>query len=379
MICPFCLDKVRFKKEVHENGAFSYVCPKANCAQIIPRLYVDEYKKYPPIVVSVIGHRAHGKTVALSTLYYTLFRMDMGTYWPDFYLFPINENSLDVVFENAKALESGRLPPPNPKIFPEPTLLQVNQIPLAKNGRATLLFYDTAGEAFLKTQDIGRYAGFVRRAKTVLFLISIPQLRNTADPSVTPARELERLLYSYIQGMADMNADTRDQNLIIVFTCADALLPELDEWPLIKNYILEDDWSRLSDAASYLSQMHRISQRLEHFTHDILEARQFLNLANDRFESVHFSIISALGAAPDDSGHLSIKIKPRRILDPLFWTLERALPPRIQRKYHRLGAETIGQLTAGDTSNGALRPAWKSAQRQPQNRFLAFWKSLFRR
>ncbi|MFK7846601.1 MAG: hypothetical protein AB8G77_14975 [Rhodothermales bacterium] len=389
MICPFCLQDVRFSKKTTQKGALSYVCPIDTCAQFIPRLYVDDYKKFPPVVVSVIGHRAHGKTVALSTLYYALSRMDMGNYWPDFYLFPINEPSLEVVFENAKSLDAGKLPPPNPKIFPEPTLIQVNSLPITEQGRATLLFYDTAGEAFLKTQDIGRYAGFVRRAKTALFLVSIPQLRNTSDPAANPASELERLLYSYIQGMADMDADTRDQHLIIVYTCADALLPELDEWPLIKQYILQDNWMSLTEPEDYIGQMYNISAQLESFTHDVLNASQFLSLANDRFKSVNYSIISALGAAPDDNGHLSVKIKPRRIMDPLFWTLERALPARKQRKLQRRLQQKSGQslLNTQHASQKDVLPAHtnqliqsipKRNNNRPANRFLAFWYSLFK-
>ena len=388
MLCPFCLEKVKFSKRVHDNGTFSYVCPKNDCAQLIPRLYVQDYKQYPPVVVSVIGHRAHGKTVALSTLYYTLARMDMGTYWPDFYLFPINDASLEVVFENANSLETGKLPPPNPKIFPEPTLLQVNSMPITNQGRATLLFYDTAGEAFLRTQDITRYAGFVRRAKTVLFLVSIPQLRRTSNPATTYAGELERLLYSYIQGMADMNADTKDQNLIIVYTCADALLPELDAWPLVKQYILEDDWSRLIDPTNYVAQMYRISKRLEQFTQDVLKARQFLALAHNRFQSVRFSIISALGAAPDEKGQMAVKIKPRRILDPLFWTLERALPARKQRKYQKqyraqqnrtLQNSTLLNSTLQNSTlqNSTLQNSTLQNNSKPANRILAFLKSIF--
>ncbi len=362
MICPFCLENVKFKKETYDRGTFSYVCPEAECAQIIPRIYVDDYKRYPPVVVSVIGHRAHGKTVALSTLYYALSRMNMSRFWPDFYMFPINDASLEVVFENAASLDTGKLPPPNPKIFPEPTLLQVNSVPLTREGRATLLFYDTAGEAFLKTQDIGRYAGFVRRAETVLFLVSIPQTRKTTDAGSNPAHELERLLFSYIQGMADMNASTRDQNLIIVYTCADALLPELDEWPSIKQYILSDDWSQLTRPAQYFFEMLEISRQLERYTLEGLNARQFLSLAKDRFKSTHFSIISALGAAPDDTGKLSVKIKPRRIIDPLFWTLERALSPGKRKKLYR----KMQHRSAGTALNAA----------QPANPLIRFWRSL---
>ncbi|MEM8488661.1 MAG: hypothetical protein AAF564_24145 [Bacteroidota bacterium] len=365
MICPFCLEKVKFKKEVNDNGTFQYVCPKADCSQPIPRLYVDDYKKYPPVVVSVIGHRAHGKTVALSTLYYTLARMDLGQFWPEFYMFPINDPSLEVVFENAKSLDAGKLPPPNPKIFPEPTLLQVNSLPITNSGKATLLFYDTAGEAFMRTQDIGRYAGFVRRAGTALFLVSLPQLKKTVDSSSNPGVELERLLYSYIQGMADMNADTRKQHLIIVFTCGDAMLNDLDGYPQVKQYMMKDDWSRLQDINSYVAQMYVISDLLNRYTHDTLGARQFLTLAKDRFASVHFSIISALGAAPDEEGNLSVKIKPRRILDPLLWTLERTQSVRQRRLYERQAA--------------ALNPGYRPVPAtKSKGWFATLWKSIFK-
>ena len=331
MICPFCLEDVRFKKEKQRNGSLEYVCPSTSCGQIIPRLYAEEYHRYPPIVMSIIGHRAHGKTVALSTLYYALSRLNIETHWPDFYLFPINEASIEVVFEKAQALEAGKLPPPNPKIFPEPTLLQASSLPLTKKGKATLLFYDTAGEAFLRTQDIGRYAGFVRRAHTALFLVSLPQLRRQTSKE-HPAGELQRLLYAYIQGMADLGTDTRNQHLIIVYTCADAILSSLADWPDVQQYILHDDWTALQDAESYAARMYNISSQLETYTRDVLSAHQFLNLASDRFASVRFSIISALGAAPGTEGNLAVKIKPRRIFDPLLWTLERALPARKQRR-----------------------------------------------
>ena len=345
MICPFCLEDVTFKKNAQGNGTFVYVCSSASCAQVVPRLYVDEYKVYPPVVVSVIGHRAHGKTVALSTLYYTLSRLNIGRYWPGYYLFPINEPSLEVVFENARILEQGLLPPPNPKIFPEPTLIQMNGLPLIEKKKATMLFYDTAGEAFLRTEDIGRYAGFVRRARTVLFLVSIPQLRASQREGVSPAGELERLLFSYIQGMANMNADTRDQHLILVFTCADALVSDLEPWPETQAYITHDDWEALGSMEDYMSRMHQVSDQLRAFTLESLGASQFMTLAEDRFESVHFSIISALGSAPDNEGRMAVEIKPTRILDPLLWTLERELPERKQRQLRKRAARQFG-LTA---------------------------------
>lgn len=35
-------------------------------------MYVEEYSKYPPVVVCAIGFRRHGKTIFFASLFYAL-------------------------------------------------------------------------------------------------------------------------------------------------------------------------------------------------------------------------------------------------------------------------------------------------------------------
>ena len=62
MLCPFCLAEVKFKRQKPTGQpAAIYLCP--NCNEQIPALYAQDYRRYPPAVVSAIGFRQHGKTV----------------------------------------------------------------------------------------------------------------------------------------------------------------------------------------------------------------------------------------------------------------------------------------------------------------------------
>ena len=110
-LCPFCLEKVNFKQK--QPGG--YPCP--NCGQIVPAMYVDDYKLYPPVVVSTIGFPGHGKTVYLSALFHTLKYGRLAKYWPGFYYKPINEQSLDTVFKYADMLEKGNYRMQLPEFF----------------------------------------------------------------------------------------------------------------------------------------------------------------------------------------------------------------------------------------------------------------------
>jgi len=48
-------------------------------------------------------------------------------------------------------------------------------------------------------------------------------------------------------------------------------------------------------------------------------------MADKHFKSVTFSMVSALGAQPHGQ-QLSAPIAPRRVLDPLFWVMEKSRP-----------------------------------------------------
>jgi len=231
MFCPFCLDDIKFKKEKLNNNhhTFIYMCP--TCKEQVPALYAQGYKKYPPVVVSAIGFRQHGKTVYFASLFYTLKKLTLARDWPDFFTMGLNEDSLDTVYNNARMLEDGVLPDSTPKNFPRPTMIRVEGMPLYPNN--TLLFFDTGGECFEKPTQLVQFAGFVRRAKAVLLLISVPDMDD-------PRAEMQKLLNTYVVGMGELDGRSSDQHLIVVFTKADQMVSRLaDRWQPLYTYLVD--------------------------------------------------------------------------------------------------------------------------------------------
>lgn len=312
MLCPFCLAEVPFKQDSKSNQVH-YSCPE--CREMMPAAYVTEYKQCPPVVVNAIGFRGHGKTVYFASLFYVLSQEVLGRYWDGFYTMCLNEQSQETVINNVQMLKRGELPQSTPKNFPAPTVVRFCGIPSYPN--RTLLFYDTSGEAFEKASQLGRYAGFVKRAQTAVFLIDLTQLDHIP-------RDMHQLANTYVIGMHELGGDTGLQNLLVVYTKGDRLQDRLSNYPELVNYLTLGTVEGLANVEGYYGRMRRVSGQLEHFTRYALGSRQFLALAKDRFRSVNFCIISALGAPPQGN-QLSASVTPKRVLDPLLWLIEGSL------------------------------------------------------
>lgn len=314
MICPYCLEDVKLTRH-QEDGAVFYTCPICGQAESIPPLYVEEYDLYPPIVMNAIGFRGHGKTVYFSCLFHALYQNTLSKHWEGFYTMSLDEESLETVNRNRKMLEEGLLPASTQRIFPRPTMVRLSGIPIF--GSRTLLFYDTGGEAFERSNQIRQYARFVKRATTAVLLISVGDLKN-------PAEETHNLLNTYVVSMSEMGAETKNQSLLIVYTKADVLQEKLqkklEEYPELLQALQEGSLEALKNLKTYMRSVQKVSKMLARFTSDALGASNFANFAEDKFRSVDYSIVSALGACPAE-GHLKVAIQPRRIMDPLLWVL----------------------------------------------------------
>ena len=283
-------------------------------------MYVRDYRDCPPVVVSVIGFRQHGKTIYLDSLFYA-FKQLLPQHWPGFYTIPLNEECLETVNKGIKGLDRGELPDASPKVFPRPTIVQMRGVPFQPN--STLLCYDTSGEAFEKPTQLVQYASFVKRARTVMFLIAVPKLADAAG-------EMDKLLNTYLIGMAELDARTPDQHLMVVYTQADEMIPHLTHWPDVQDYLKQGSIDKLAHLPAYIPQMRNVSDRLRDFTRTQLNAHEFLskadaNKANANFKSVSFTIVSALGAK-SNGDRLSQQITPRCVLDPLLLGMEKSLP-----------------------------------------------------
>lgn len=333
-LCPYCLEDATILRTINEDKTLNFSC--RNCQSSIDPLYLKSYKEYPPVVLNVVGFRAHGKTVFLSALFYAFRLFKLNRYWPQFSYLPVNHSSQKLILDNARMLQEGNLPEPTQQIFPEPTMILADGLPFVKNGKATLLIYDAAGESFEAPDEMITYAGFVKRASTVFFLINIPRIRTTNELDI--ASEMDRLLSTYIQGMSIMNAQTKKQRLVVIFTCADEMIPELPESDIfpgpfldvsLKSYITQDAIANTQErvpyfhtGSDYVAQMRVISDALELYTKTKLRAENFVLTARKHFDSVDYSIISALGFSPQGDGMLPATIDSKRLLDPFLWLLQ---------------------------------------------------------
>jgi hypothetical protein len=316
VLCPFCLANVTFRQEQGTGRSTSFhLCP--DCKEQVPALYMKNYRRYPPVVVSAIGFRGHGKTVYFATFFYALKKLSLAHHWPGFFPMCLNEESLDTVYDNVSMLEGGALPDSTPKNFPRPTMIQVAGIPMQRN--CTLLCYDTGGESFERATQLVQFAGFVRRARTAMLLVSVPDL------DVRVPENMHRLLNTYVVGLGELGASTKNQHLVVVYTKADDMAAYFTpHWDDLYSYLITSSMDGLVQLDGYMGQLHKVSAQLHEFTYWALQAHEFINLAKAHFRSVTFSIISALGTG--SQGRLPVEIVPWRVLDPLLWMMEKSLP-----------------------------------------------------
>jgi hypothetical protein len=192
----------------------------------------------------------------------------------------------------------------------------------------TWLFFDTGGECFEKPTQLVQFAGFVRRARAAMLLISIPDLED-------PRAGMQQLLNTYVVGLRELGGRSKNQHLVVVYTKADQLAARFNRrWKDLTSYLVKGSVADLAKTDGYMDRMYTVSERLLDFTGQELHAYEFLNTATAHFKSVHFSIISALGAGPSN-GRLPVAIVPRRILDPLLWIMEQSFtsPLRTIRRW----------------------------------------------
>jgi len=343
MLCPYCLADVRFRLEG------GYFCP--DCDERVPSMYVRGYDEYPPKIVSAVGLRGHGKTVYFASLLYILKESPLPAFWqPDSFALSLSDQDLVTVQSNARMLKDGKLPGSTPMNFPRPTMLRVAGIPMwQKQRNCTFVFYDTSGEAFERASELVKYARFARQAQMIMLLISLTDLKD-------PPHQMQTLLNTYVIGIEDLGGSTRNQDLMVVYTKADEIVDRLSSppWNNVQTYLAGGSVRSLAEVRGYRRGMYETSNWLYEFTRRELGSNEFVNLAETSFRSVGFSIVSALGAAPDD-GQLSTKVNPLRVLDPIIWMMEMA-PPTPRRR-----------------SEGTAPPGWlKNLSEAEHLRWIAF-------
>jgi predicted RNA-binding Zn-ribbon protein involved in translation (DUF1610 family) len=311
MVCPYCLSAV--KKIAVQETTGAYACPV--CKTVIPRGYVDE-KDTPKCTVGVVGFSGHGKTVYLTSLFSTIGKL--SKYWDGFYFRSLDDYTHKVLYDQVPKFERGILPESTPANFPNPALINYNKLPLF--GNSYLGFYDTAGEVFNDTAQISRAGFFVAHSDVVLFILSLKDCdQNRLDD------EMSRLLDTYVRAVKDqlnINLKTHQQ-IIVIFTKADLIdhrLPEdLRKW-------LDDgepEWYVI-DLPDKVLDLQIKSTIIEEWLRDEIGASRFINMINDNFRQVRYTLVSATGLLTDaelanlNREDFASELSPRRVLDPFF-------------------------------------------------------------
>ncbi|MCS7305545.1 MAG: hypothetical protein NZ602_10620 [Thermoguttaceae bacterium] len=317
----YCLKNYPLGNYGQENTSAGiwYRCPNPECREELPVAYVQA-TGVRTSVLSAVGFRGHGKSVYFSSLLYLLWSGELARVWPGASACGLSDESLRVVNQNVVELTRGQLPPATPSVFPKPAALKIQGTPW---GDRIFLLYDTSGEAFMDSRRLVKYARFVGSASTMMFLQDVSAAEN-------PALQMHELLNTYILGMGALTGIsdfTKRQQLLIVYTKGDELLPLLEEYPDIVEYLRSEEEISPEGIDGYLRKLRGISKRLKDFTEEKLDAAQFVNLAKNSFASVKFCIVSSLGCSPEGD-RLLVKPIPHRVLDPLVWVLAYSDPLR---------------------------------------------------
>jgi hypothetical protein len=304
MLCPYCLQTTS-----------PPVCSR--CKEVLPPMYVSRHgnPNGDPAILSIVGFSGHGKTVYLASLLDAMER-NLTTPWPNFYRQALDPDTAKTVMDNLAQLRRGELPESTRRNFPRPSIHLLTGMPEYRTRQ--WLAYDPPGEAFETDLGIEKYAHFVQHARVVLFLVSLPDLR---EPK---GGEMHRLLEMYVLGMARMKAKTKRQHLVVAFTKADILKNTLVDCPTTVqrlNTPIEATFS--GSKKNYLAVLRQVSDELLNFTENVLGAKFFVRLQRDAFRSVSYCAVSALGSPPE-GGHLTTTMEPRGVVDPLIWVLEKS-------------------------------------------------------
>lgn len=316
MICPYCLsDDVTFLATVRDNGLRVHTCP--NCNQVVPTMYVEDYDEYPPMIISAVGFRGHGKSVFMHALLNTLRGATVCDVWPSFRTICLDEYSRGTIDGDIANMSGGTLPNATQgSSFPTPLLMQISGIPGVKP--FTFVLYDIGGEVFLHADAITQYAFYFARAHTVLFLISPSMLTN-------PHVEMRQLLEGYVMGMRNLGRQRHTQDIIITYTKGDMLLETLTgRWEPLAQALCTDNNREYANVPAHISRLEAISTLIRDYSVAKLRAPGFISTATDFFRNVKFCMVSALGSDPETVKTMQVAPVPRRVLDPLVFQIASA-------------------------------------------------------
>jgi hypothetical protein len=315
-ICPYCGTRQAF------TGA-QPTCSNTTCGKTIPRKYLDNTRKRPPVWLVTVGNSRHGKTTyvdALALIMENLGKISKGTF--SSYL---DNDTLNKFREIRREAQEGILPDSTPVTRPSPMLITLPNF--MGNPNNTLVMYDMAGEIFDDPEKVTHYADAIRHAETIWFLISIEDVRLDRD-----GRSIQELVQIYVDGMNSLGVDPKGRNIIVVYTKADQIGNKLPQ--LVSDYLINDPYASLADMTMndargnqfdeyrYRQELEQVSDELAEYTFaQVPGGAALINMIEYYQMNLKFCAVSAFpggGNSGEPSGTKTLRL---RVVDPLVWGL----------------------------------------------------------
>jgi hypothetical protein len=249
----------------------------------------------------------------------------VGRRWPHFLASPITAATQHFLEDVRTARKKGTMPAPTPLGENEAYIMLMEQ--MERWGGRTLVLRDWAGENFKDFEIAETQVPFLKEARTVLMMFSLPDLEKA------PEKSLPDLLNSYIHTLLHYKVDLKryHRNIIVVLSKADLIdtLPDS-----LRDYLISDPFLLATSSSgaqsfdgvtmdAYMERMKRVSDAIvEWLEYSFEGAHGLIRLGRKWDMKLVFTIVSSTGSSVQASSKLLGQFQPCRALDPFFWALE---------------------------------------------------------
>lgn len=312
IICPYCFESVQPAAR----------CPK--CDEALP-----SQLKLSNLMFSIVGSTESGKSHYIAILIEQMKRQAARFGWS---FHAANDETINLydrrfkrpLYENLATIDKTQV---GDRSASRPLIYSLC-FSGAQTRRATLVFYDAAGERFNTQRELTRATRYLYHSSGVIFLVDplqMPTARNLflkqfpgeekalpelATDNAKVGNIFTRMINAFQEGKVQEKISIP---IAIALSKIDAL-----------RFLLTDE------APVFLPPFHRGGLSLSDFQRNSDYFRNLLTVIDEdreiasnatRFERVGYFGLSALGQNPQKTGRLQFKPRPIRPLDPLLWLL----------------------------------------------------------
>lgn len=313
--CPKCTEKVLVIND-------QKMCVR--CRYSLPKEYIDNYGKHPPLFLPIIGGTGVGKTVYLRLLLLTLRRM--SRLWTGCSALPANQETNEYIHKAEQMFVDNRLPSATDSGSFDIQMLYLHGFPRWTD--ITFVTRDYSGEAFRALEFEREDVPFIANVPLLLMMLSIEEV-------IAGKYELDELIHSYIHTTREwgINLTRRPKHIIIVLSKGDILLKLNRKFPrsLCTHLHSDELWTHINNMTksgspppqfrldSYINYLNKIDGTIRKFFSR--ELAPINAIAEQYGIETKYSLISSLGSQPNGKT-MAQPIHPHRVLDPFIWAYE---------------------------------------------------------